>query len=341
MKTMKILVTGGLGFMGSAFIRHILQKNKQIKVINLDKVTYAANFDNLKECRGFYRFKQRYHFVKGDIADQKIVRRAAQGCQAIINYAAETHVDRSILDPDAFVKTDVLGTYNLLEAARDLKIKKFIQISTDEVYGDVAKGYSREGDTIRPSSPYSASKAGGDMLVLAYHRTFGVPTVLTRASNNYGPYQYPEKIVPLFITNLLEGKKVPVYGKGDQVRDWLFVEDHARAIAKLLTRGRPGEIYNIGSDRHRDITNLELTKQILKLTSHDKKSIKYVKDRPGHDVRYAINCNKLKKLGWRPQVNFRDGLKLTVDWYRNNHWWWKKIKTGEYLKYYKKQYGKK
>lgn len=332
---MKILVTGGLGFMGSAFIRLIL-KNKKIKVVNLDKVTYAANFKNLKEVAK----NKRYQFIKGDIADKKIVKRAAKGCQVIINYAAETHVDRSILDPDAFIKTDVLGTYNLLEVARDLQIKKFIQISTDEVYGDISKGYSRENDTIHPSSPYSASKAGGDMLVLAYHRTYGVPTVLTRASNNYGPYQYPEKIVPLFITNLLENKKVPVYGQGNQVRDWLYVEDHARAIKLLLRRGKVGQIYNIGSDRKRDISNLQLTKEILRQTGKNNKSIKYVKDRPGHDIRYALNCDKLKRLGWKPRMKFKDGLAATVNWYKDNRWWWKKIKTGEYLKYYRQQYGK-
>lgn len=320
--------------MGSTFIRFLLATKKNIQIVNLDKVTYAANFDNLKD-----QVKdRRYKFVKGDIADKKAVHRAAKGCQAIINYAAETHVDRSILDPDAFIKTDVLGTYNLLEVARDLNIKKFIQISTDEVYGDIPKGYSQEDDMIRPSSPYSASKAGGDMLVLAYHQTFGVPTILTRASNNYGPYQYPEKIIPLFVTNLLENKKVPVYGKGNQVRDWLFVEDHARAIAKLLARGKPGEIYNIGSDRRRNITNLVLTGKILKYTSKNKSSIKYVKDRPGHDTRYAINCDKLKELGWKPQVEFDEGLKLTVEWYDNNRWWWEPLKKGEYLKYYKRQY---
>ncbi|MFC1721671.1 dTDP-glucose 4,6-dehydratase [Patescibacteria group bacterium] len=331
---MKILVTGGLGFMGSAFIRLLLKTDKKTRIVNLDKVTYAANFENLENITK----DKRYKFIKGDIADKKVVRKTAKGCQAIINYAAETHVDRSILDPDAFIKTDVLGTYNLLETARDLKIQKFIQISTDEVYGDIPKGYSKEADTIRPSSPYSASKASGDMLVLAYHRTYEVPTILTRASNNYGPYQYPEKIIPLFITNLLEGKKVPVYGKGNQVRDWLYVEDHARAIRTLLRRGKPGEIYNIGSDRKRDISNLKLTKEILRLTGKDKKSKKHIKDRPGHDLRYALNCDKLKRLGWRPQMKFDEGLAATVAWYKDNVSWWQRIKTGEYLKYYKKQY---
>jgi dTDP-glucose 4,6-dehydratase len=335
MKNMKILVTGGLGFMGSAFIRHQLAANKNTKIVNLDKVTYAANFDNLKDVAA----NRNYKFIKGDIADQKKVLAAVRGCDAIVNYAAETHVDRSILDPEAFIQTDVIGTYNLLEAARKFKLKKFIQISTDEVYGDVPRGYSRETDVVKPSSPYSASKAGGDMLTLAYFRTYQVPAILTRSSNNYGPYQYPEKIIPLFITNLLENKKVPVYGRGNQVRDWIFVEDHARAISLLLQRGRVGEIYNIGSNSRRDITNLELTRQLIHLAGRDNKFIKYVSDRPGHDRRYAVNCSKLKKLGWQPRLKFTDGLARTYAWYRDNNWWWRKIKTGEYLKYYKKQYG--
>lgn len=334
---MKILVTGGLGFMGSAFIRHMLKKHKNIQIVNFDKVTYAANFDNLKE----QKKDKRYKFIKGDIADMKAVKKAIKGCDAIINYAAETHVDRSIMDPDAFIKTDVIGTYNLLEAARNSNIKKFVQISTDEVYGDIIKGRFKETDMLKPSSPYSGSKASGDMLVLGYCRTYDFPGVVTRSSNNYGPYQYPEKIVPLFITNLLENKKIPVYGKGDQVRDWLFVDDHARAIEKIWAKGKTGEIYNIGADRKKDITNLELTNKILDLLGKDEKSIKYVQDRPGHDVRYAINCDKLKKLGWKPKVKFSDGIKQTVQWYQDNEWWWKKIKTGEYLKYYKKQYSKK
>ncbi len=334
---MKILITGGLGFMGSAFIRLMLNKHPDWQIINLDKVTYAANFDNLQSVAK----NKRYRFIKGDIAEAKTVNRAVAGCDAIINYAAETHVDRSILDPDAFIRTDVYGTYTLLEAARKHKIKKFVQISTDEVYGDILRGRFSETDMLKPSSPYSASKAGGDMLVLGYGRTYQVPGLVTRSSNNYGPHQYPEKIIPLFVTNLLEGKKVPVYGKGNQVRDWLFVEDHARAIETVLLKGIPGQIYNIGSDCRRDITNLQLTKTILKLLGFDHFMMEYVKDRPGHDVRYAINCDKLKKLGWRPKVKFEQGIKLTVDWYRNNPEWWKKIKTGEYLKYYKRQYGKK
>lgn len=334
---MKILVTGGLGFMGSAFIRLMLKKHRNWEIINLDKVTYAANFDNLRS----ESKNPRYRFVKGDIADSGAVNRVMPGCDAIINYAAETHVDRSIIDPDAFIRTDVYGTFTLLEAARKYKIKKFVQISTDEVYGDILRGWFKETDMLKPSSPYSASKAGGDMLVLGYSRTYKVPGVVTRSSNNYGPYQYPEKIIPLFITNLLENKKVPVYGRGDQVRDWLFVEDHARAIEAVLRQGEPGQIYNIGSDSRRDITNLELTQTILKLVGRDERMIEHVPDRPGHDLRYAINCDKLKKLGWRPAVRFTRGIKLTVDWYRSHEDWWRKIKTGEYLKYYRKQYGAK
>lgn len=334
---MKILVTGGLGFMGSAFIRLMLSKHKDWQIINLDKVTYAANFDNLKE----ESKNKSYRFVRGDIADPKIVNRVVPGCDAIINYAAETHVDRSIIDPDAFIRTDVYGTYTLLEACRKAGVKKFVQISTDEVYGDILKGRFKETDMLKPSSPYSASKAGGDMLVLGYSRTYKVPGIVTRSSNNYGPHQYPEKIIPLFITNLLENKEVPVYGKGNQVRDWLYVDDHARAIETILLKGRPGEIYNIGADAKKDVTNLELTKTIIRLVEAENSMIEYVKDRPGHDVRYAINCDKLKRLGWRPKVKFAEGIRLTVEWYRDNLNWWKKIKTGEYLKYYKKQYGKK
>lgn len=334
---MKILVTGGLGFMGSAFIRLMLKKHKDWQIVNLDKVTYAANFENLKS----ESKNPRYRFVKGDIADPQAVKRVVAGCDAIINYAAETHVDRSIMDPDAFIRTDVYGTYTLLEVCRKYKIKKFIQISTDEVYGDIRRGRFKETDMLKPSSPYSASKAGGDMLVLGYWRTYGVPGIITRSSNNYGPYQYPEKIIPLFVTNLLENKKVPVYGKGHQVRDWLYVEDHVRAVETVLRRGRSGQIYNIGSDARQDLTNLQLTKTILKLVGRDEKMIAYSQDRPGHDVRYAINCDKLKMLGWRPQVKFQQGIQLTVDWYRHRSGWWKKIKTGEYLKYYRKQYGRK
>lgn len=334
---MKILVTGALGFMGSAFVRHILAKYKNYKIINLDKVTYAANFENLKTVEK----NKRYKFVKGDIADPKVVARVARGVDAVVNYAAETHVDRSILEPDAFIKTDVYGTYTLLEAVRKYKIKKYVQISTDEVYGYVINGKFHEATPIDPSSPYSASKASGDMLCNAYFRTYGMPIIITRSSNNYGPYQYPEKIIPLFVTNLLENKKVPVYGDGKQVRDWVYVEDHANAIDKVLHKGKVGEVYNIGSCARKDVTNIELTKRILKLVGKDEKSIKYVKDRPGHDIRYAINCGKLRKLGWKPSVNFREGLKKTVDWYVENKEWWQKIKTGEYMKYYKKQYGKR
>jgi dTDP-glucose 4,6-dehydratase len=323
--------------MGSAFIRLMLKKHQGWQIVNLDKVTYAANFDNLKDVAT----DKRYRFIRGDIADPKAVRAALSGCNVVINYAAETHVDRSIMDPDAFIKTDIYGTYALLEAARQHAMKKFIQISTDEVYGDVPQGRSIETDMIKPSSPYSASKAGGDMLVLGYHRTYKIPGVVTRASNNYGPHQYPEKVIPLFITNLLEHKKVPVYGQGDQVRDWLYVEDHARAIEVILLKGKPGEIYNIGSDRGKDITNLIVTKSILKLLGQNDEMIDHVTDRPGHDVRYALNCDKLKKLGWRPEMNFEDGLKNTVQWYKNNERWWKKIKTGEYLEYYRKQYGQR
>ncbi|EKD49333.1 MAG: hypothetical protein ACD_63C00180G0014 [uncultured bacterium] len=332
---MKLLVTGALGFMGSAFVRHILKKYKNYKITNLDKVTYAANFDNLKSVEK----DKRYKFVRGDVSDPKVVNRIAKNADAIVNYAAETHVDRSISKPDDFIQTDVYGTYVLLEAAKKYEMKRFVQVSTDEVYGEVMNGRSKETDMLFPSSPYSASKAGGDMLVLGYFRTYAVSAILTRASNNYGPYQYPEKIIPLFITNILEGKKVPVYGKGGQVRDWLYVEDHARAIDEVLHKGKSGEIYNIGSDSGKNITNMQVTKKVLKFLGKDEKFIEHVKDRPGHDRRYAINCDKIKKLGWKPKMNFSEGIKKTVDWYKNNEEWWKKIKSGEFLEYYKRQYG--
>ncbi|MCG2693932.1 dTDP-glucose 4,6-dehydratase [Candidatus Parcubacteria bacterium] len=332
---MKLFITGGAGFIGSNFIRHILKRYPEYKVINFDKLTYAGNLENLKDIAD----SPNYKFIKGDICDKEAVASALQGADVIVNFAAESHVDRSIMDDNAFLKTDIFGVKILLEAVKQLGIKKMIQISTDEVYGDYeSRGFAKEDSLLLPSSPYSASKAGGDLLSLAHHRTYGTPVVITRSSNNYGPYQYPEKIISLFVTNLLEGKKVPVYGDGEQIRDWLYVQDNCEAIDLVLHKGEPGEIYNIGACQNPEIDNLELTKKIIEACGKNESSIEYVKDRPGHDRRYAIDTEKMRALGWRPEISFEDGLKRTVEWYKNNREWWEKIKSGEYLDYYRKQY---
>ena len=331
---MKILVTGGAGFAGSNFIRLILKKYPNYQVVNLDKLTYAGNLENLKDIEG----NSNYQFVKGDIADQRTVFKICRNgrIDAIVNYAAETHVDRSILDPDAFVKTDVIGTYNLLEAVKQFAIGKMVQISTDEVFGSIEKGKFNENSPLEPNSPYSASKASGDLLCRAYSKTYSIPVIVTHSCNFYGPYQYPEKLIPLFITNLLEGKKVPVYGHGQNIREWIYVLDHCWAIDFLLHKGVLGEVYNIGSGIERK--NVDITNLILKEISLGKEMIEYVKDRPGHDWRYAVDFSKLKKLGWKPEYSFDEAIHETIRWYKNNEWWWKKIKSGEYLEYYKKQY---
>jgi dTDP-glucose 4,6-dehydratase len=330
---MKLLVTGGAGFIGSNFIRHILNKYPKYQVINLDKLTYAGNLDNLKDIAK----DSRYRFVKGDIGDAKIVDRLAQKVDAIINFAAETHVDRSILDPEAFIKTDVLGTFTLLEAVKKHKVKRYIQISTDEVYGSIQKGSFKETSPISPNSPYSSSKAGGDLLVRSYFVTYKLPVIITRSSNNFGPYQYPEKVVPLFITNALEDKPLPLYGDGKNVRDWLYVVDNCKAIDAVLHKGKDGEIYNIGGGN--EIPNIEITSCILEMLGKPKSLIKKVQDRPGHDRRYSIDCSKIKKeLKWHPETDFETALKETVEWYKNNAWWWKKLKDNDFKKYYKKQY---
>jgi len=333
---MKLLITGGLGFIGSNFVRHILTKYPDYKVINLDKMTYAGNPENLQDIEN----DSRYQFVKGDICDKELINELISGEKpdAIINFAAETHVDRSILDPDAFIKTDIFGTHNLLEAVRNYQIKKYLQISTDEVYGSTEKGKFIEEDNLKPNSPYSASKAGADLLARAYYKTYNLPILITRSSNNYGPYQYPEKLIPLFVTNLIEGKKVPLYGDGLNVRDWLYVLDNCSGIDIVLHKGKIGDIYNIGADNEK--TNKEITEIILNGLGKDESSIEYVKDRPGHDRRYALDSTKLKKLGWKPKYNFEQAMKKTIEWYKNNPDWWKKIKSGEYLEYYKKQYSK-
>jgi dTDP-glucose 4,6-dehydratase len=331
----KMLVTGGAGFIGSNFVRYYLAEHPDEGVVVLDKLTYAGNLDNLKDVWEDPRFR----FLKGDICDPEAVEEAIEGCRRIVNFAAETHVDRSIGQAGAFVRTDVLGTYVLLEAARVHGVERYVQISTDEVYGSIEEGSFRETDRLKPSSPYSSSKAGADLLVLSYYITHRLPVVITRSSNNFGPNQYPEKLIPLFVTNALEDKPLPLYGDGLNVRDWLFVEDNCRAVDLVLQRGQEGEIYNIGGDNER--TNREITELILKELDKPKSLVKMVKDRPGHDRRYSISSEKLKALGWARQSSFEDNLARTVQWYVENPDWWKKIKSGrkDFQEYYRKQYG--
>jgi dTDP-glucose 4,6-dehydratase len=319
---MRWLVTGGLGFIGSHFIRIALQERPRLEIVNLDAITYAGNPANLRDVED----EPRYRFFKGDICDPKAVRSAiGDGVDAVVNFAAETHVDRSIRDPERFLRTDALGTHVLLEAVRERSVARYLQISTDEVYGDVARGESKESDPLRPRSPYAASKAAADLMTLAYRETFGTPVLITRGCNTYGPYQYPEKIVPLFVTNLIDDLAVPVYGDGLQVRDWLYVDDHARAALHVLERGELGGVYNVaGGTPH---TNLELTAMLLERCGRAHQThVRHVEDRPGHDRRYAIDADKLLALGWRPQVDFDDGISRTVDWYRNNEPWWRPLK---------------
>ncbi len=317
---MKLLVTGGCGFIGSNFIRHILKKYPAYKIINLDKLTYAGNPENLRDVQK----DKNYTFIKGDICDRKLAERLLHRCDCIVNFAAATHVDRSIQDAGDFIESNIRGTYTLLEAARGSKIKRFLQISTDEVYGSVEKGRSKENDPLFPNSPYSASKAAADHLVRSYGVTYKLPVLITRSSNNFGPYQYPEKVIPLFITNLLEGRNVPLYGDGLNKRDWLFVLDNCRGIDAVLHKGKVGGIYNIGAGR--EIPNILLTKEILRLTGMPESRIQYVADRPGHDRRYALDVRGLKGLGWRQEYSFPEALKLTIDWYKNNPDWWKNLK---------------
>lgn len=314
-----LLVTGGCGFIGSNFIRHIINKYPGYKIINLDKLTYCGNPDNLKDMAK----DSRYKFVKGDICDYKLAKKISHGCDAILNFAAETHVDRSIKDASDFIHTNVRGTQALLEAARENKIPRYVQISTDEVYGSIEKGSFRETDPLHPNSPYAASKAAGDHLCLAYHTTYKVPVIITRSSNNFGPYQFPEKVIPLFITNLLDGKKIPLYGDGLNVRDWLYVVDNCEAIDLVLHKGKVGEIYNISSNH--EIPNITLTKTILRLLGKSEKHIQYVKDRLGHDRRYSLNSSKVRRLGWHPRHSFAEALSYTVSWYSKNRRWWEKL----------------
>jgi len=319
---MRLLVTGGAGFIGSNFIRHMSGSHPGCEVINLDLLTYAGNLHNLKGIDN----NPKYSFIKGDICDLDLVRATLDrfDIDAIVHFAAESHVDRSIADASAFVRTNVLGTQNLLEGARLHDIPRFIHISTDEVYGSTTGGSFRESDILAPSSPYSASKAGSDLLALSYYNTYKLPVIITRCTNNFGPYQHPEKLIPLFVTHLIEGKKVPIYGTGKNVRDWIFVKDHCQAVEFLLERGRFGEIYNIAGGNER--TNLEITDLILKLLEKDSSMIKFVTDRPGHDFRYSLDCSKIHALGWRPRYTFEMALQDTVSWYVQNEWWWRPLK---------------
>ena len=314
---MRLLVTGGAGFIGNCFVRHILNKYPDYKVINLDALTYAGNLENLKDVEN----NPNYKFVHGNICDKKLVRELMAEVDACVNFAAESHVDRSITGPEIFVETNIQGTLNLLQNAKEFKIDRYLQVSTDEVYGTLGKtGYFTEETALAPNSPHSASKTGADLLVRAYYETYKMPVLTTRCSNNYGPYQYPEKLIPLFISNLLNGKQVPVYGDGMNVRDWLYVYDHCAAIDTVLHKGRVGEVYNIGGNNEK--ANIEITKLLIKELGRDESSIKYVEDRLGHDRRYAIDSSKIQKeLGWSPSVTFEEGIKLTIDWYLKNQDW--------------------
>jgi len=335
---MRLLVTGGCGFIGSNFIRYYLKNYPEVSIINVDKLTYAGNLENLSDLS----HSSRYHFIRGDIADatrmEELIRK---GVDAIVNFAAESHVDRSIEDPGAFMRTNIFGTFALLEAVRKVshaqKIR-FLHISTDEVYGSLGEtGAFTEETPLAPNSPYSASKTAADMMVRAYYHTYGLPTVITRSSNNYGPYQFPEKLIPLMVSNAMEDKELPMYGDGLNVRDWIYVEDHCRALDKVLREGKPGEVYNIGGQSER--TNLHVAKTILDRLGKPHSLIRFVADRPGHDRRYAIDFSKIKRaLEWTPAVSFEEGINQTIEWYQTHREWWKKIKAGEYLDYYKRMY---
>jgi len=329
---MKILVTGGAGFIGSNFVRHILTAHPEDSVVNLDKLTYAGNLENLRDVDA----DPRYRFVKGDICDAALVRDLMRGVDAVAHFAAETHVDRSNTGADDFLRTNVTGTYVLLEAARELKVGRVVAVSTDEVYGSIAHGHARERDPLNPSNPYSASKAAADLLARAYWITHRLPVVITRSSNNFGPYQYPEKMIPLFVTNALEDKPLPLYGDGKNVRDWLYVLDNCAAIDLALRKGKDGEIYNIGGGT--EVENVVLTRLILKLVGKPESFITPVADRPGHDRRYALDSGKIHGLGWKPAHAFSAALAATVEWYQTHEAWWKPIKSGAFRAYYEKQY---
>jgi dTDP-glucose 4,6-dehydratase len=332
---LRILVTGGAGFIGSNFVRHVVRVHPDWEIVVLDKLTYAGRRENLaglEERPGF-------RFVQGDIADPQAVAGVIPGCDYVVNFAAETHVDRSLYDAGSFIMTDVYGTFVLLEAARRAPgLRRFVQISTDEVYGSVESGSSSEGDPLMPRNPYSASKAGADRLAYSYWATYDVPVIVTRASNNYGPYQFPEKIIPLFVTHALDGIPLPLYGDGLNVRDWLHVDDHCRALDVLIERGAPGETYNVGGGN--EVPNIELTRRILGLLGKPESLIRRVADRPGHDRRYSLGCERLRGLGWSPQVPFDEGLRATVEWYRANEAWWRPLKEANpaFREHYQRHY---
>jgi dTDP-glucose 4,6-dehydratase len=330
-----ILVTGGCGFIGSNFVRYVLETDQSVKIVNLDALTYAGNPENLADLKG----NPRYKFIKGDITQKADVDSAFEGIDSVVHFAAESHVDRSILDSGPFVRTNVLGTQVLLDAARTKGVRRFVHVSTDEVYGSLGPtGAFTEETPLASNSPYAASKAGSDLLVRAYAHTFDLPALITRCSNNYGPYQFPEKLIPLFISNLSRDEQVPVYGDGQQVRDWLHVRDHCSAIWRVWQDGRAGEVYNIGGRCEK--TNLALTHELLAALGKPASLIRYVKDRPGHDRRYAIDCSKIEReLGWRPSVTFAEGLRETVAWYQTHAEWVERIRSGAYLTYYQEQYG--
>ncbi len=339
---MKILVTGGAGFIGGNFVHYMVNKYPEDMIVNLDLLTYAGNLETCKPVEG----KPNYKFVKGDIADRQFIFDLfeKEKFDVVVNFAAESHVDRSITNPEIFVKTNVLGTTTLMDAAKEFGVKRYHQVSTDEVYGDLPLDrkdlFFTETTPLHTSSPYSSSKASADLFVLAYHRTFGLPVTISRCSNNYGPYHFPEKLIPLMISRALANESLPVYGKGENVRDWLHVEDHCAAIDLIIRKGKVGEVYNVGG--HNERSNLEVVKTILHALDKPESLIQYVTDRPGHDMRYAIDPTKLEtELGWKPKYNFDTGIKQTIEWYLNHQEWWKNILSGEYQQYFEKQYGNK
>ncbi len=317
---LKLLITGGCGFIGSNFIRNMLEKYPDYQITNLDKLTYAGNPDNLKDIES----NSNYTFVKGDICDPDVVSKVMQDVDQVVHFAAESHVDRSIEDGAVFVRTNVLGTNTLLQGALANDVERFIHVSTDEVYGSIKEGSFSEMDDLKPSSPYSSSKAGSDLLAMSYYTTYDLPVTITRCTNNFGPYQYPEKLIPLFITNLMDNRKVPVYGSGMNVRDWIHVDDHCSGIDLVLNNGNVGEVYNIGGGS--ELTNLDITHRILAALGKDESMIEYVDDRKGHDFRYSLDCNKLKKMGWIPKYDFDTALDSTIQWYVDNRWWWEPLK---------------
>jgi dTDP-glucose 4,6-dehydratase len=328
----RIMVTGGAGFIGSAFVRWQLANHPEVHIVNVDKLTYAGNLENVAGVD-----PARHTFVQGDIADKDAMLKAMEGCDAVVNFAAETHVDRSILGAAEFLRTNVDGVWNLAECAKQLGTARVVFVSTDEVYGSIPEGSFKESDPVTPRNPYSAAKAGGELIGMSYFHTFDLPVIITRGSNTYGPHQYPEKVLPLFTTNAIDRQSLPLYKGGEHnVRDWLYVDDHASGIDCALRNGQPGEIYNVAGGNERE--NIELTRKILELTDRDESLIQWVPDRPGHDRRYSIDASKLKALGWQPAMPWEDGMATTVKWYQENETWWRKIKSGEFKEYYARQY---